>query len=88
MVKEVKDFDEYKALINSGKTVVGMYSSSIVMQFNHLIALIQLTGLPLGTFWGTSTLLVDLTSRCGPCKAISPVFAKMEKDYTNLLFVK
>ncbi|KAJ3238409.1 hypothetical protein HDU81_007890 [Chytriomyces hyalinus] len=38
---------------------------------------------------GSEKTAVDwFATWCGPCKVISPVFAEMAKEYTNLVFVK
>ncbi|KAJ3234315.1 hypothetical protein HDU78_005897 [Chytriomyces hyalinus] len=74
----VSSFEEYEKLIGSEKTAVGAW-----------FVFLTLSKPPISlTTTDRITLPYWFATWCGPCKVISPVFAEMAKEYTNLVFVK
>ncbi|TPX77084.1 hypothetical protein CcCBS67573_g01634 [Chytriomyces confervae] len=93
----VSSFEEYEKLIGSEKTAVGAWfvfltlsKPPIPLTTTDRITLPCMHRLPSPSqpaspcFENTDWF----ATWCGPCKVISPVFAEMAKEYTNLVFVK
>ncbi|KAJ3028393.1 UNVERIFIED_CONTAM: Cytoplasmic thioredoxin isoenzyme 2 [Siphonaria sp. JEL0065] len=72
MVVQVKSFDEFNSAINGDKIVVAPLLVSTI-DFKYY------------TFQPDSQLPKQ---RCGPCKAISPVFAQYADEFKNIVFLK
>lgn len=72
MVKAIESYDEWKTLVSSIPHDYNSYPLTLLSQIS-----------------GSDVVVVDYWATwCGPCKMISPHFAKLEGKFPDVKFVK